>query len=407
MPDYFESTIQKLKKEYSLSTQESLLEEETGNQQLFIGLPHELTYQERRISLTPNSVKSLIDRGHRIIIESGAGDASNFMDDDYVKAGAQIVHEKEQVYGADILLKAAPVSEKELPLLQNHQIIISPIMQTEMSKHVLKSLMEKKITALAFEFIKGDHDIYPFIRTLSEIAGYHSILIAAKYLSNEYGKGILLGSIAGHPPTKVLIIGAGAVGEAAARAAIGLGAAVQVFDDDIYRLTRLQNILGHRIYTSVLDPIALKAKVSRAHVVIGALRAENGRTPKVVTEEMVMSMKKSAVIIDVSIDHGGCVETSKVTSHNDPVFTKHGVIHYCVPNIGSNVSRTASYAISNILSPTIKEAAKFGGIEKYLRYHEGFRHGAYLYKGALTKEHLSKRFDLKFTDLELILSAAF
>ena len=260
---------------------------------------------------------------------------------------------------------------------------------------------------MAFEFIKGDHNIFPFIRTLSEIAGYHSIHIAAKYLSNEFGKGILLGSIAGHPPTKVVIIGAGAVGEAAARAALGLGAAVQVFDDDTFRLTRLQNILGHRIYTSVLDRDALKQKVSRAHVVIGALRAKNGKTPKVVTEQMVMGMKKSAVMIDVSIDHGGCFETSRVTSHNDPIFVKHDVIHYCVPNIASNVSRTASYAISNILSPILKEASEYGGIERYLRIHEGFRHGAYLYKGALTKDHLSKRFDLKFTDLELILSAAF
>ncbi len=407
MDDYFETTIEKLKKEYSLSPQESLLEVDNGNQMLHIGLPHELTYQEKRICLTPNSVRSLTDLGHRVVIESSAGDAANFMDNDYIEAGAQIVHEKDKVYAADILLKAAPISEKELPLLQTNQIIISPILQTKMTKHVLKSLMEKKITGLAFEFIKGDHNIFPFIRTLSEIAGYHSIQIAAKYLSNEFGKGILLGSIAGHPPTKVVIIGAGAVGEAAARAALGLGAAVQVFDDDTFRLTRLQNILGHRIYTSVLDRDALSQKVSRAHVVIGALRAKNGKTPKVVSEQMVMSMKKSAVIIDVSIDHGGCFETSKVTSHNDPIFVKHDVIHYCVPNIASNVSRTASYAISNILSPILKEASQFGGIEKYLRIHEGFRHGAYLYKGALTKEHLSQRFDLKFTDLELILSAAF
>lgn len=407
MAEYFESTIDKLKKEYSLSPQEALLEVDSGQQQLFIGLPHELTYQERRISLTPNSVRSLVDLGHKIIIESGAGEASNFMDHDYIEAGASIVHEKEKVYAANVLLKAAPISEKELPLLQKHQIIISPILQTKITKPLLKSLMEKKITGLAFEFIKGNHGIYPFIRTLSEIAGYHSIQIASKYLSNEYGKGILLGSIAGHPPTKVVIIGAGAVGEAAARAAIGLGAAVQVFDNDTYKLSRLQNIVGQRIYTSVLDPNALQQKVSRAHVVIGALRPENGKTPVVVTEEMVMSMKRRAVIIDVSIDHGGCVATSKVTNHNDPIFEKHDVIHYCVPNIASNVSRTASYAISNILSPLLKEASKSGGIEKYLLHNDGFRHGAYLYKGALTKQHLSDRFELKFTDLDLILSAAF
>ena len=407
MAEIFESTIEKLKKEYSLHPQEQLVDMSTDGKKLYIGLPHESVYQERRIALTPNSVKSLTDLGHRIVIESGAGEASNFMDNDYINAGAEIVHEKQKVFNSDILLKAAPISEKELTLLREHQIIISPILQPKLTKHQLKSLMQKKITAFAFEFIKGDHGIFPFIRTLSEIAGYQSILIAAKYLTNEYGKGILLGSIAGHPPTKVVIIGAGGVGEAAAKAALGLGAHVQVFDDNIYRLMRLQNSIGHRVYTSVLDPNALKQKISRAHVVIGAVRAKNGKAPKVVTEEMVMGMKKSAVIIDISIDHGGCVATSKVTNHNDPVFVKHDVIHYCVPNIGSNVSRTASYAISNILSPILKEAAHHGGVEKYLRIHDGFRHGAYLYKGALTKEHLSEQFDLKFTDLELILTAAF
>jgi len=345
--------------------------------------------------------------GHRIVIESGSGDASNFSDSDYIEAGAEIAHEKEKVFDADIILKVAPLLEKEISLVRDHQVIISPVLMPKLTREHLKRLMQKKITALAFEFIKGDHDIYPFIRTLSEIAGYQSILTAARYLSNEHGKGILLGSIAGHPPTKVVIVGAGGVGAAAARAALGLGATVQVFDDNIYRLMRLQNDLGQRIYTSVLDPQALKQKLSRAHVVIGAMRAKNGKTPVVISEEMVMSMKKSAVIIDVSIDHGGCCATSTVTNHNDPIFVKHGVIHYCVPNISSNVSRTASYAISNILSPILKEAAHAGGVEKLLRYHTGFCHGAYLYKGALTKEHLSKRFDLKYTDLELILSAAF
>ena len=408
MAEYFEGTIEKLKKEFSLSPQESLVDIESSNEKLFIGLPKEQLLQERRIALTPNSVKSLVDLGHKVVIETSAGEASNFNDNDYISAGAQIMQNKEEVYTADILLKAAPISEKELPMMHKHQIVISPLLQPKLTKMKLKSLMDKKITALAFEFIKSDNNIYPFVRTLSEIAGYLSITTAAKYLSNEFGKGVLLGSIAGHPPTKVVIIGAGGVGEAAARAALGLGAAVHVFDDNIYRLTRLQNALGQRIYTSVLDPIALKQKVSRAHVVIGAMRAgRDGKTPIVVSEQTVMGMKKNAVIIDVSIDHGGCFETSKVTNHNDPTYIKHGVIHYCVPNIASNVSRTASYAISNILSPILKEAAKYGGVSNYLNYHEGFRHGAYIYKGALTKEHLSKQFDLKYTDLDLILTANF
>lgn len=407
MPDLYETAIDRLRKEYSLHPQESLLEMDSDKKKLFIGIPREIAYQEHRIALTPNSVRSLTDLGHRIVIEQGAGQASNFGDNDYINAGAEIAHDKQKVFDADLLLKVAPLLDSELSLVREHQVIISPVLQPKLTREHLQKLMQKKVTALAFEFIRGDKDIYPFIRSLSEIAGSYAILTAARYLSNEYGKGTLLGSIAGHPPTKVVIIGAGGVGEAAARAALGLGASVQVFDDNIYRLMRLQNNLGQRIYTSVLDPLALQQKLARAHVAVGALRAVNGKTPVVVTEEMVMAMKKGAVIIDVSIDHGGCFATSRVTNHNEPIFFQHDVIHYCVPNMSSNVSRTASYAISNILSPMLKEAARHGGIEKYLRIHPGFCHGAYLYKGALTKEHLSQRFDLKFTDLELILSAAF
>lgn len=407
MPDYHETTIERLQKEYSLAPKEALAEVSSSNKKLYIGIPCETGYQERRIALTPNSVRSLCDLGHRIVIESGAGDASNFSDAEYIESGAEIVQDKNKVFDADILLKVAPIMEKEIGMMRDHQILLSPLLMPKLTKDQVKRMMQKKITAFAFEYIKGDHDVYPFIRTLSEIAGIQSILIAAKYLSNEYGKGILLGSVAGHPPTKVVIIGAGGVGESAARAAIGLGATVQIFDDNIYRLMRIQHSLGQKVYTSVLDPRALRQKLSRAHVVIGAVRPERGRTPKIVNEDMVMSMKKGAVVIDVSIDHGGCFETSRVTNHNEPIYTIFDVIHYCVPNIASNVSRTATYAISNILSPMLKEAARFGGIEKFMHIHPGFRHGAYLYKGALTKQHIAEQFELKYTDLDLILSAAF
>lgn len=402
-----ESTIQKIKKEFSLTPKEALAELLPIQKSLFIGIPKETAFQERRVALTPNSVATLVHQGHRVLMEYGAGEASNFDDEEYLNAGADLTYSKEDVFKAHIILKTAPVTPEELPLLQPAQTIFSPVLLPGMMKSTLKSMMQAKVNALSYEYIKSDYDHYPFTRSLGEIAGRYAILLAGKYLSNESGKGILLGGISGQPPCKVLIIGAGAVGESATRAALGLGAQVQVFDDNIYRLTRLQNHIGQTIYTSVIDPLNLKKNLSRADVVIGALNAVKGRTPCVVSESMVAGMKKGSVIIDVSIDHGGCVETSRVTDHEHPVFIKHGVIHYCVPNIASNVSRTASYAMSNILAPMLRSVAQNGGIEPYIRINPGFRHGVYLYKGMLTKQFIADKFELKFTDLDLILSTDF
>lgn len=402
-----ESIIGKIKTDYSLYTKEVLAEFGTSKKSLFIGIPKETDYQEKRIPLTPNSVAALVNYGFRISIEKDAGESSNFSNDEYVNAGADIVYTKEDVFKAEVIIKSGPINPNEISLLHTNQIVFSPVLLPNQTKNMVKSMMEKRITAIAFEYVKGDYNTYPFMRSMSEIAGNYAILTAAKYLSNEYGSGILLGGIAGQPPAKVLILGAGTVGEAAAKAALALGASVQVFDNNIYRLSRLQSDLGQKIYTSVIDPINLAKNIARAHVVIGALKPKNGKTPKMVTEDMVCSMKKGSVIIDVSIDHGGCFETSVVTNHNEPIYTKHDVIHYCVPNIASNVSRTASYALSNIISPILKNGADAGGLENLLKYDSGFRHGAYLYKGALTKEFIAKKFDLKFTDLELLMSADF
>jgi alanine dehydrogenase len=402
-----ESMLGKIKAEYALYPKEVLAEIGNNKKSLFIGIPKETDYQEKRISLTPNSVAALINYGFRITIEKDAGLNSNFCNEEYMQAGADIVFSKEDVFKADVIIKSCPLNPADISLMHNHQIVFSPILLPSQTKTMIKAMMEKRITAIAFEYVKGDYNTYPFMRSMSEIAGNYAIAVAARYLSNEYGRGVLLGGIAGQPPSKVMIIGAGTVGEAAARAALALGAVVQIFDDNIYRLSRLQKDLGNKIYTSVIDPINLAKNISRAHVVIGALKPKNGKTPKVVTEDMVRSMKKDAVIIDVAIDQGGCFETSKVTNHNEPIFVKHGVIHYCVPNIASNVSRTASYALGNILAPILKSAADAGGVENVLKYDDGLRKGAYLYKGALTKEFIAQKFDLKFMDLELLLSADF
>ncbi len=397
----------KVKVDYELYPKEVLAEMSHKKKSMYIGIPKETEFQEKRVPLTPNSVAALVNYGSRVVIEKGAGESSHFPDEEYIEAGADIKYSKQDVFSADLILKTGPIGAEEVSMLHQNQVLFSPILLPKLAKAHLKSMMEKRVTALAFEYVKGDYNSYPIMRSMSEIAGSYAILTAARYLSNDYGKGILLGGIVGQPPAKVLILGAGTVGESAAKAALGLGASVQVFDDNIYSLTRLQNDLGLKLYTSVMDPINLAKNIARAHVVVGALKPANGRTPLVVTEDMIRNMKKGSVFVDVSIDHGGCSETSRVTDHNNPVYTRHGVIHYCVPNIASNVSRTASYALSNIIAPIIKNATNAGSIENLLRNDTGLRHGAYLYKGALTKEFIAQKFELKFTDLELLLSADF
>lgn len=402
-----EATLEKIKKEFSLTPQEALAEIFPIKRSLFIGIPKETQFQERRIALTPNSVASLTSQGHRITIEAGAGEASNFEDNEYSDAGAQLVSSREEVYKANIILKTAPIVAQDVQHFQNNQTILSPILLPELDKNTLKRLMQLRITALAYEYIKTDENYFPYIESMGDIAGSYSIILAGKYLSNEYGKGVLLGGIAGQPPCKVLIIGAGKVGLAAAKSAIGLGAQIQMFDDNIQLLNQAKNQLGNNIYTSVIDPLNLKKNLSRADVAIGALHNIDGQTPKIVSDTMVAQMKKGAVIIDTCIDHGGCFETSRVTNLDNPVFIKHGVIHYCVPNITSDISRTASYAMSNLLSPIFRKLGQFGGIEQFIRTDAHFRNGVYLYKGTITKDFIANKYELKYTDLNLLLAADF
>ena len=373
---------------------------------LFIGMPKEKTFQEHRVSLTPYDVKILCDNGHRVIIEKGAGKESYYKDHDYSEAGAEITENVKEVFQADILLKVAPPTLDEIDLLKHDQTLFSPIHLPTLNKENIIKLMNKKITAIAYEYLKDIAGSYPFVRSMSEIAGSSVILIAAEYLSNsKQGKGLLLGGIAGVPPSKVVILGAGVVGMYAAQAAIGLGASVTVFDNNIYKLMRLQSHLGFRVFTSVISPAILDKEMKNADVVIGAIHSGWGQTPLIVSEEMVSHMKPGSVIIDVSIDQGGCFETSEITTHDKPVFVKHDVIHYCVPNIASRVSRTASQAISNILSPLLLRTQELGGIKNLLHEDVGFRHGAYIYRGNLVNSHLSEKFKIKMTNLELLFAS--
>ncbi len=391
---------------FTYETLEETLDVKPKVVELLIGIPRETLFQENRIALTPEAIKVLTANGHRVTMETKAGEGSSYSDSDYSEAGARIVNSKKQVFDCDILVKSAPVGEDELSLLKLNQFIISPIHLSAMKQEILEKMMNKKITALSFENLKDDSGHNPIVRSMSEIAGSAVMLIAGQYLSNaNHGRGVLVGGISGIPPTKVIIIGAGIVGEQAARTALAMGASVKVFDNSIYRPKRLQNNIGVRLYTSVIEPGILSKQLKTCDVAVGALSSYGGRTPLVVTEEMVSRMRPGSVIVDVCIDHGGCFETSSITSHKSPVFRKYDVIHYCVPNIPSGFARTASQAISNVLMPLMLEMAEDGGFENLVWHKLNIRSGIYLFKGSLTNFFLSERFDLKFTDLNLLIAS--
>ncbi len=390
----------------ALMPQEETLEIGKKKGKLFIGIPREISFQENRVALVPDAVALLVNNGHMVVVETNAGKMANFQDHDYSEAGAQIAYSPEDVYKADIILKVAPPSPAEIEMMQQKQTLISALQLSVQPENFLKQLIAKKITAVAFDWIKDGDGIYSVIRSMGEIAGGTSILIAAEYLSNaNNGQGAILGGISGISPTEVVILGAGTVGEFATRAALGLGASVKVFDNSVYKLRRLQSDIGARVFTSVIQPRVLAKHLKTADVVIGAIRAQHGRTPCVVTEAMVSEMKVGSVIIDVSIDQGGCFETSEVTNHSKPIFRKHGVIHYCVPNIASRVSRTASYALSTIFAPILVNVGDEGGIESMLRKNEGVRNGVYIYNGSVTNKDLAEMFKLPYKDINLIMAA--
>lgn len=409
MADTSKSPFHELAKQATMQPQEQLLELKKGDEKLYIGIPKEITYQENRVPLTPAAVELLINNGHDIIIESNSGKNANFFDKDYSDVGAKIAYNKEDVYKADIVVKVDPPTKEEIAMMKKDQLLISALQLTNISETYIKQLIQKKVTAIGFEYMKDSQGVLSVTQTMSEIAGSTSVLIGAEYLSNTGGgKGELLGGVAGIPPSEVVIIGAGTVGEYAARAAIGLGAVVKVFDNSPARLRRLQNNLSQRVYTSIIVPNIMAKALRSADLAIGSLRNEDGRSPTVVTEEMVSQMKPNSVIVDISIDHGGCFETSEVTNHTNPIFRKHDVIHYCVPNIASRVSRTASYALSNILTPILLGISEAKGLRNYLQWdNASMRHGIYIYKGVLVKQSLGKRFKLDTKDIDLLLGANF
>jgi alanine dehydrogenase len=379
-----------------------------GGKSLQIGIPKEHSSQEKRVVLTPESVGLLANNDIEVMVESGAGVQAKFKDQDYADAGAKIVYSRKEVLSADVVLKVEAPSEEEIADMSPGACLISALQLEKQTPEFIKALNEKKITAVAFEYLEDKVGGMPVVRAMAEIAGSTVMLIAAEYLSSvNEGKGLILGGITGVPPTQVVIIGAGTVAEYAARTALGLGASIKVFDNHIYKLRRIKQLLGQQIYTSTIDNFSLSQALAEADVVIGALRAEKGRNKIVVTEEMVANMIHGSIIIDVGIDQGGCIETSRMTSHDNPTYKIHDIIHYCVPNIASRVARTASYSLSNIFTPIILQMNDLGGAEEMIFNYKWFLRGVYTYRGSLTNAFLAKKFGINHKELQLLLAARY
>jgi alanine dehydrogenase len=399
-------TISELAIQSALYPQESPLLTKKGKGSLYIGLPKEVSLQENRIALTPDAVALLVRNGHEVVVEHKAGEAAKFSDRDYSEAGAKIAYSAREVFEANIIVKIEPLIDEEFDFIKPNQTIISTLNLPNLQKSYFEKLNQKQVTGIAFELIQNKVGDFPIIRAMSEIAGSTVMLVAAEYLSSVHeGRGLILGGITGVPPTKVVIIGAGTVGEYAARTGLGLGAEIKVFDKHIYRLQRLKYAVGQHIYTSIIDSETLTDAILRADVVIGAMRAEDGFAPMIVTEEMVSKMKSNSVIIDVSIDQGGCFETSEMTTHQNPIFKKYDVIHYCVPNIASRVAHTASIALSNVFTPLLLKTGNLGGIEEMIFSNQWFMKGIFTYRGLITNHHIAQKFDLKYRDLSLLMAA--
>lgn len=402
------SAFAQLAQEQSLYPQEAPAKISRKQQNLNIGIPRELAAQENRVPLKPSSVGVLVANGHQVIVETGAGENANFPDAAYSEAGAKIGYNSKEVFEAGIVLKIEPPTLQEIELMKPGSVLISAFQLGRQGASFLETINKKRIIALGYEFIQDKVGGLPLVRAMSEIAGSTVMLIAAEYLSSTHeGRGVIIGGVTGVPPTRVCIIGAGTVAEFVARTALGLGADIRVFDNHIYKLRRLKHSLGSQVFTSTFDNEILKLETAQADVLIGAVRMEKGRHKIIVTEEMVSKMKPGAVIIDVSIDQGGVIETSELTNHENPIFTKYDVIHYGVPNIASRVARTASLAISNIFTPILLQAGEEGGIEEMMYTHPWLTKGIYAYKGSLTNLDLAKRFNLPYKDLSLFMAARF
>lgn len=391
--------------ERKLFPEECLLRELSSKPRLSIGLPCENQAVETRLTLTPEGVAIVVEEGHSVYVQCGAGVPMSYTDMQYSEAGAFLVDTPAEVFGADIVLKVAPPTTDELMLMQDRSTVLSMLQLSNMSEECIRLMMKKRMNAIAYELIKDEQRSFPVMSSISEIEGSTAIAVAAELMSNASGgKGLLLGGVAGISPTEVLILGAGITGTVAARTALALGAQVKIFDHDISKLRKIQHYLGQQVFTSVIHPTVLIKSLASADAVIGNLRYINGNERFMVSEDLVKTMKPGSVIIDLSVDQGGCFETSVCRNIKEPVFVKHNVIHYCAPNISARVARTASMALSNIFAPMLLKIGNSGSVKAAITESRGFRNGAYLYSGILVNRPIANYFNIPYNDISLLLA---
>jgi alanine dehydrogenase len=389
-----------------LLPQEEMLESVPAQKKFTIGIPRETILNESRVSLVPDGINLLVENGHTVFVQEDAGYKANFSNEDFAAAGAIVVDNNQVIYKSDIIIKMAPPTLEELDLLNKNQVLFSSVYIPQQNREYFEKLLQKRTLAIAYEFIQDRSGTFPVVHSMSEIVGNTSVLIAAEYLSHPVmGRGIMLGGFPGIKPAEVVIIGAGTVAEYATRTALGMGASVKIFDNSIYKLRAIQNKLGTRLYTTVLQPKELETALINANVVIAAKHSHTGTPSCYISEEMVKKMKPGAVIVDVSIDQGGCFETSRPTTHENPVYIEHDIIHYCVPNIASRVPHTASWSLSNFLTPLILNFGNMGGLTNYLKRDEAFSKGVYTFNGTLTNNYIGEKFGIRYHDFRLLLAA--
>ncbi|MFZ4463783.1 MAG: alanine dehydrogenase [Bacteroidales bacterium] len=394
--------------ESQMLPREEMLEVKNRKSNLTIGIPRETSPTENRIALVPDAIKLLVANGHRVFVEENAGINAHFTDFEFSEAGAELVKDRSAVFGSDIVLKISPPDRSEIEMIGRQKSLFSVLQLPTRDKDYFLQLSAKRTTALAFEQIQDRTGSLPLKRSMSEIIGNAAILVAAEYLCHpSYGKGVMLGGFPGVIPTEIVIIGAGTVAEYAIRAATGMGASVKVFDNSMYKLRALQHKLGMRLYTSILQPHLIEQALRTADVLIGAKHSSNGFSPCFVTSDIIRNMKPGSVVIDVSIDQGGCFETSEPTTHLNPVYQHHGITHYCVPNIASKVPRTAAISFSNFFGPLLLEIGEAGSLENLLRFNLPLRRGVYQFNGKVTNQQISNKFDLPFQHIDLLMAAFF
>ena len=383
---------------------EEMLEIRRKGKKIRIGIPSDNNKVEYRVPLTPQAVELLVSYGHEILIEKEAGNAASYTDEEYRNSGGLVMDDRKEIFECDIVLRVSPFDESEIDLLKGHQTLISNLQINAHCTASIAKLLQKKVTNIAYEYLEDEDGSKPVVQLMSQISGSTSIFLFNEYMSKSRGgKGVLLGSVTGISPTELVILGSGTAAEFAARAALGLGAMVKVFDDNISSLRKLEGKLPQRIFTSVFYPKVVKKALKSADAVLAAMPV--GTAPSFrITEDMVKKMKPGSVIIDLNVSQGGCFETSRCTDLNNPSFVEHEVVHYCVPNLPAIVARTASIALSNVLIPILISIGEIGGIENYIKSSKSFRKGVYVYNGILTNATLADKFNLPYKDIDLLLA---